>query len=549
MTISLTFAACSTLQTPPVLEIDKVEGEEAVGVKDKIIIPLTKLNTIDPLKNNNITYYNFSKLIYEGLFEFDENLEISPLLAESYTIEDEGKTIVVRLKDDIYWHNGDKLTSEDIVYTIEMIKELDDASIYRGMFESALEVFKSSYIKNRINTHIVDEKTVKIYFDEIYSNNLEALTFPLVNKESYSEVGKEFIPIGTGPYKFQSYKSSTSIDLLKNESYWRSEPIINKIVGRIFQDEEEILKAFEDGRSDFAFITGVALEEYRKNTDYRALEYTNGEYEFLGYNFKNNLLKGDRGREVRKAIYYGIDRQEIVEKVFLGHATQVDIPLHPNSYLSDEGINLYGHYANRAKAILSENGFEQSDSDGILKDSRGSRLSFRLITNSSNIQRMEAAQIIKDNLKEIGVEIILEYPEVNPDLSGEEQLDEEWRSLVNTLESGDYDIALLGWDLSIIPDLTFMFHSDPKFRETNIIAYKDEMMDSILEESYRARRRDKQEKYKDLQSYIIEEIPYSSLYFKNDALLVKDYIKGKMSPQFFNLYRNIEKYEIEEALE
>ncbi|OLS03312.1 ABC transporter substrate-binding protein [Tissierella creatinophila] len=540
--MSILFSGCNGFK--------RVEDKDNVGKgklerpssdRDKIIIPLTKLNTLDPLENNNFNYYNFSKLMYEGLFEFDKNLKVKPLLVDNYSIEDDGKKITLELKKDIYWHNGDKLTTEDIDFTIKTIKNLNKESIYKNSILSALGSFRYFNIKSFIKTNIIDENKIELYFDNIYSNNLEALTFPIVNKDSYSELEDEYTPIGTGPYKYKKYNTSNGVELIKNDRYWNGEVNIPRILGRIFQDEDLIVKAFEDGRTDFVNITGVDGEKYKKDSNTRILEYTSSEYEFLGYNFKNKILNGEKGEEIRKAIYYGINRQEIIGEVYLGHATQVDTPIHPDSYLTNGVTNIYGHNIEKAKDILKDSGFDSVDSDGILKDNLGRRLSFRLLTNSSNRHRMKAAEIIKENLKDIGIEILLEYPPVDIDSLDNEKIDEEWKILNKTIKDGKYDIALLGWELSLIQDLSFMFHSSFKYSGSNFIKYNDNIMDNLLEGAYINSQEDKKKAYEGIQNYIMEELPYGSLYFTNKSLLSRDNIKGPLEPTFFNLYRGLEK--------
>lgn len=540
--LSILFSSCNSLKK---FENKSTKGKENLekpsSFDEKIVIPLTKISTLDPLKNNNFNYYNFSKLMYEGLFEFDKNLEVIPLLVDKYSIEDEGRMVALELKKDIYWHNGDKLTTKDIVFTIDTIKNLDEESIYKSRILSALGSFKPFNIKTSIKTNIIDENKIEIYFDDIYSNNLEALTFPIINKNSYNESGDKYLPIGTGPYKYEKYNSSSGVNLIKNDNYWNGKVNIPKILGKIFQNEDLILKAFEDGRTDFANSVGVDLEKYKNVSDTRVLEYISPEYEFLGYNFKNKLLNGEKGEAIRKAIYYGINRQEIIEKVYLGHATQVDTPIHADSYLTKDVTNMYGYYIDKAKYILKDNGFDFVDSDGILKDNLGRRLSFRLITNSSNRDRRKVAEIIKNNLKDIGIEILLEYPEV--DLAGldNEKINAEWKLLNKAIQDGKYDIALLGWELSLIQDTSFMFHSSFKYADSNFIRYKDKIMDNLLQDAYLSSREDKKKAYEDLQVHIMEKIPYGSLYFINKSLLLRDNIEGPLEPTFFNLYRGLEK--------
>lgn len=540
--LSIIIISCSSFKkVDNKYSIGEQEIEKSSIHRDKIVIPLIAIDTLDPLENNSFDYYNFSKLMYDGLFEFDNNLNIIPSLVDTFDIEDDGKTVVLKLKNDIYWHNGDILTTEDVAFTIDTIKTLKDEGIYKKRILSALGNSKHFDINSSIKTNIIDDNIIEIYFDNTYSNNLEALTFPIINESSYNLADQLYTPIGTGPYKYVDYNSSEGISLIRNDNYWNGEVNIPAIQGKIFKDEKLIFTAFEDGRVDFINGTKESLEKYKEKSNIKILEYVSPEYEFLGYNFKNKLLKG---AAIRQAIYYGINRQEIIEKVYLGHATQVDTPLHPNSYLIDEVINIYGHNMDKAKGLLSSVGFNYMGDDGILEDGMGNRLSFRLITNSSNNDRMKTAMIIKENLKKIGIEILLEYPKENSD-----NIDREWELLNKDIQDGKYDIVLLGWELSVIQDISFMFHSSTEHSKTNFIKFDDGIMDHLLELTFLGSREDKKRVYENLQIYIMENLPYGSLYFFNRLLLTSDNIEGPLSPTFFNLYRGLEKCEILETRE
>ena len=523
----------------------KVEEEGQGSNKLELNIPLTKPTTLDPLKNNNITYYNFSKLIYQSLFEFDENLNLIPLLAEAYRMEDGEKTIVVDLKNDVYWHNGDKFTSSDVDFTIKMLKEVSGDSIYKNIFQAGLGSFGGFNVSSGISSKIIDENTIEIYFNKAYGNSLETLTFPIVNSASYDE--EDYKPIGTGPFAFSEYNTSQGISLVKNYKYWDGEVNIPKINGKTFENDDLMLKAFEDGRVDFAYESGPSLDKYRNNPYIKSLEYISPDYEFLAYNFKKTLLSGEDGKLLRKAIYYGINRQEIVEEVYLGHASQVDTPIYPDSYLTRGVTNTYGYNKEKAKALLTSLGFEDLGSDGILRDKKGKKLSLDLITNHTNTFRNESAEIIKKNLQEIGIEIVLKKGDINLKNPSKEEIDKEWKALNRDMENGNYDIAILGWELSPISNLSFMFHSSFIKTSSNFISYSDREMDSLLEEINYARQEEKLDMYIELQEYIMEEIPYASLFFVNKALLLNKNIVGDFKPTFFNLYRGIEKHKINQA--
>lgn len=548
--IGILFSSCSK-----VIPLDKEKVEENVEVqndngkkskeslKDEFNIPLTKIDTLDPLENKKADYDHFINIVYDSLFEFDEELQVIPVLVEKYEIIENGKTIEIQLKDNIYWHNGNKLTSEDVVFTIEKLKEAEDSSIYKDRMSSALSTFSKDNIENKIRTKIIDERKIVIYFDKIYGNNLESLTFPIVCKDSYISED-DYQPIGTGPFIFKNYNNSQGITLFKNDKYWDGQVNISKINGKIFENEDLILNAFVDGRIDFVNNVEVDLERYRKNSYIDILEYLSPEYEFLGFNFNNKILNGEDGIKIRKAIYYAIDRQEIIEKVYLGHATQIDTPFYPNSYLSKEVVNAYGYNPEKAKGLLKEAGFSKLGKDGILKDDFERKLEFSLVTNSSNPYRRKITQMIKENLEEIGIALVLDYPRVDLENLNNEELDSEWSILNKTLKTGKYDLAFLGWELSVISDISFMFHSSFIREGSNLIFYKNSEMDKLLESLYFNNRKGKKDLSENLQEYIMEEIPYASFFFKNKALLFNSSIKGPLEPTYFNPYRNIEKCKI-----
>lgn len=520
-----------------------IEKEEKTSTKkDELKIPLTRITSLDPLENDNYSYYNFSKLIYQPLFEFDRNLKPVALLAEAYKVKNGGRTLEIQLKEDIYWHNGDRLTSKDVEFTIERLKTMDDKGIYGKNLGSALGSFTNLNMKNIIETQIIDEKTIDIHFNRVYGNSLEALTFPIVHRDSYISEDR-YEPMGTGPYIYKDYKASQGITLEKNEKYWNGKVNISKIYGKIYENENSILNAFEDGRVDFAYSTNINLDRYEKDPNIRVLEYISPEYEFLGYNFKNELLSGKDGKAIRKAIYYAIDRQEIIRKVYEGNATQVDTPIYPESYLAEDVSKFYGHNIIRSKEILGASGFEELGKDGFLRDKSGRKLSFELVTNYSNSLRRQTAEIIKKNLEEVGIEILLKYPYKDIESSNSQSVDKEWKRLNGFLKNGEYDLSVLGWEISEVNDLSFMFHSSFIPSGSNIVFYKNKDMDKLLEDVYFSKIEDKEEKYIYLQEKIMEELPYGSLFFRNKAILLNASISGEFNPTFLNLYRGIENYQ------
>lgn len=541
------------IETP--IEFTPVEGGQ-------VVLPLTAFNTLNPLMTENSSYYYFSKLIFEGLFEFGDDLNVINKLAENYSIKDDGRTIEIKLMDNVYWHDGEKLKPEDIEFTINTIKYANTDNAYKEMFTNAMGSNSPSDLRRIIDVSIIDENNISISFDRTFSNNLEVLTFPIIPRHIFVSAkggNNDFIkaletnnytPIGTGPYKFESYEKMKQITLSSNENYRDGKPYINEILGRVLANEEDILTAFETGQINMATTIGVDWDKYNQNNGIKILEFVSANYEFLGFNFSKEIFSGEKGENLRQAIAYGIDRQAIIERLYLGHGTQIDVPIHPNSWLLSEKANTFGYNLDLAKEELKKLGWKDLDNDGILEDENGEVITFNILTNTYNPMRLRTAELIKEDLMKLGINIIINpINEIGKDAT-KEDIEQQWEEVNKDLAAGDYDIALLGWQLSVIPELSFAFHSSQIPYNTNFIKYSNENMDKMLTDAFLiGSREEKIKTYEELQSLIVKDLPYISLFFKNKALLINDKILGDLSPTFFNPYRGIEKCYIPKDLQ
>lgn len=536
---------------------EEEETEEVVNYTPEeggeIILPLTNFSTLNPLMTENSSYYYFSKLIFESLFEFDDNLNVKEQLVKNYSISDNGRTIEISLKDNVFWHDGEPLKSGDIEFTVNTIKYANTDSTYKKMFTDAVGSFSPSDIRRIVDVSIIDNENFRITFDRSFSNNLEVLTFPIIPKHLFAKDGvnnkayakalelENYTPIGTGPFKFENYEKMKQITLIANEEYRKGRPYIDKVLGRVFDNEEDILTAFETGQINVATTIGVDWDKYNQNNGIKSLEFISPNYEFLGFNFQKEIFKEEKGRSLRRAMAYAIDRQGIIEKVYLGHGTQIDVPIHPNSWLLSDSANSFGYNLTMAKEELSKLNLKDTNEDGILEDEKGENISINLLTNTLNPIRLKTAEMIKEDFKKLGLNInILPEIEVGDEVTRED-IAKQWEEVNEILLSGEYDMVLLGWQLSVIPDLSFAFHSSQIKYNTNFIKYSNEEMDTLLEQGFlNGKREEKQEAYEKIQNLIVDDLPYISLLFKNKSLLLNDKIMGELEPTFFNPYRGIE---------
>lgn len=518
-----------------------ISSEEEVNVEEDkldyliteagtVTLPLTKYNTLNPLINKNESYFYFNKLIFEGLFDFDQNLQPVPRLAEAYEIEDD-RTVRIKLREDVLWHDGEKFTSRDVKFTIDALKYGND-NVYSDLINSAIN------FNNIVYVHIIDDFDLEISFQSISPNILGLLTFPIVPEHQFNNLSlalqEDFTPIGTGPFKFNGTSGSKDIELVANEDYRFDKPKIERVVGSVL-DDDLFLTSFEAGQIDMTITTQVDWDKYKQNNRIDVIEFISSDYEFLGFNFNNPFFSDPKGQALRKAIIYGIDRQNIIENIYLGHASQVDVPIHPNSWTLGDGIDTYGYDPDTSRRYLANAGFQDSDGDGILEDDHGNELSFRYLTNPSNDYRRRAAELIKEDLNEIGIELILDYNIRFSEVYSSEAIDSEWAWINEKVGKSDFDIVQLGLNMSIIPDFGQLFHTNGN---NNFINYRDEKMDSLITD-YESQNSESKANEK-LQRYVVDELPFISLFYKNKAMLVNSKIVGELDPTYYNPYNGLE---------
>ncbi len=513
----------------------------------EVNLPLTPFGTLNPLMTNNTSYHYFSKLIFEGLFEFDENLKPLPRLASTYTSMDNG--VLVKLRNDVYWHDGEQFTADDVVFTVNTINSYKGEGTYMNLVDSALGAFTSGI--SGIGARKIDDYTVEISFPIAFSNMKEVLTFPIIpshifqngRPNSYSQALAldNYIPIGTGPFMFESYDKNKSIKLVANSKYRDGEPSISIVNGKVLDDEELFLTAFEAGQIDITPTRGVDWAKYQQNSNVNIKEYITSQYEFLGFNFSKEIFQGEHGIKLRQAMNYGIDTQEIIQKIYLGQGTRSDVPINPTSWLKSDTSIYYSYNLDKSKELLASLGYMDIDEDGILEDNEGNELALRLTTNSPNLYRMNTAQMIAEDLKSIGINIILDFRSTYDEDITEEETLQEWNNINSKIKSGDFDIALLGWNFSAIPELSFLFHSS-QIEQDNFIRYMNPELDQLLLEINNSINEElKAGNYGRLQEIIMIDLPYISLLFRNRAILINSEIKGDLNPTFFNPYQGLEK--------
>lgn len=522
-------SACTFQQDQQKLD-DKTEPEKQMKLEDTGPVKGGTLNlqsfnpdTFNPLLTKSKSNAEILNLIFDSLVTYDKNMNIVPALAERWEVSADGMTWTFFLRKDVKWHDNSQFNAYDVDYTFKIITSNKYNSIYK---------FNTQHISY---FGVVDEYTFKVVLNQPYGGFLDTVSFPIIAKHQFE--GREpsgndlnFKPIGTGPYQFVAYNPLKEIKLKANATWWKdSSPYIDNIIVKLLPDNETALYSLEAKEIDLVPTDVVDWEKYSAKGNIEIKEYLTNYYEFIAVNFNNKVLSDNA---VRKAIAYAIDRDKIIGEALLGHGKKTDVPINPDSWLYDASSQIYSFDIKKAKEILVQAGWKDSNNDGILdKEIEGVNLplSFKLTTNQDNVIRDKVAQAIVNQLQDVGMQVTLEKV--------------SWDEINNMLNSKNFDAILTGLNLFPNGDLSFAFHSSEIERGTNFISYSSQQMDDLLSRAFKTVNADQRKQaYVLLQKQIVEDLPYISLYFRTSAILHSDRLRGDINPIGTNIYNNIHKW-------
>lgn len=466
----------------------------------QINIAIYNFDTINPLLSKNKDIQYIDKLIFRSLLNINKNFELENDLAEEISkIND--KTYIVKIKENIYWHDGASFTTKDVKFTIEALKAKD--TIYK------------QNVNKILNTEIIDESTIKVFLDEPVSFFEYMLTFPIISCNSYNKDNLESIsslPVGTGIYKIKEINQN-QIKLEKVNSTLK----ISEININICKDVKNMYLDFSKQEQDLIITQNVYYEDYIGTMGFNVDISKGREFEYIAINNEKKILQN---KEIRKAIAHAIDRKEIIYTVYNNKYNISNFPLDYGCYLykQDEKEDMYN--PNISKSILVKEGWTYKN--GYWKK-QNNILEFNLLVNQEKETRVSVAELIKEQLKKSGIKINIIKVNTN--------------SFNNYVKNKNYDIILTGNIVPIYPDL------NSYFGENNLSNYRNEEINTTLKEiPYIEDKELLKQKYNMIIEIYNNEMPFISLYNNSNFILYSKDLKGDISGNWYNIFYNIENW-------
>ncbi|MGE7945295.1 ABC transporter substrate-binding protein [Lysinibacillus sp. NPDC093688] len=362
------------------------EGKSVADLPQEIVVRINDdPDFLDPHKATASISYQMILNIFEGLMAPQTDGTLIEGLAESYAISEDGLTYTFNIRPGVKFHNGEDLTVEDIQYSFD-----------RLMGKNGGEKMSNSF-DNVASTEAPDANTFVIKLKEPNSNFLYSLTarqsaiLPKSNDGKHNEN-----PIGTGPFAYVKYSPGTNLELKKNENYWKKGlPYLNKVTFTFQSDDQAAIMSLMANEVD---LTSVPWQRVSEVGDNYNLSHQNNNSSLI-VTFNETKAPFDNVK-VRQAINYAISKSDIIDSVYAGYAVPLGSNMSPamGDYQKKGLENMYKRDVEKAKALLAEAGYPKG-------------FKTKITVSSHNGMYSNIAQIVADNLKEIGIDVEIEVVE------------------------------------------------------------------------------------------------------------------------------------------
>ena len=506
--------------------------------KDYIVVGIAQdVESINPLFAFSVDEGSISELLYLGMVQHDwdeEKGEITsePLLARDWQWNNDTSSVIINLRDDVNWSDGQKLTVRDVVFSFDIFSDpLVDSRLF-GSFDK-FYTDSSGHINSGKTFEVMSAYKLKINFLPHSHPGLFNIDLPILPEHVYDKINRKELatsdlnskPVTNGPYVLDSWDKNQSLTLKADSgSFLYHTGIINKLIFKIIPEYTSRLTQLKKGEIDLCeLIKPEDAPELEKNKDIEIVPVKGREYEYIGWNNIDPDVFNKSGRlvpnklfgspVVRKALSYAINKKEILEEYLHNYGELAVGPVSPIfKNVINPDIKPYYYNPSRARQLLSEEGWKDTDNDGVL-DKNGISFSFDLYIPGGNPLRNYSATVIKNDLKNIGISVKIQTMELN--------------TFLDNLFSKKFNAWVASWYIAIPLELKMMWYSNMKTTPLNVQGYTNKEADKILDEIEQSPDKSKLKAlYGQFQEIMHNDEPVTFLYWIDDITAHNKRIKN-----------------------
>lgn len=337
-------------------------------------------------------------LLFDGLTSHNGKNEVAPGLAKSWEFDETACTYTFHLEEGVVWHDGEPFTAEDVKFTIEAVMDPENASENAPNFEDVEEIT------------VTDEHTVSFRLSAPNVAFLDYMTMAVLPEHLLAGEDMQTsdffrAPVGTGPYKLESWDVGQAIALTKNEDYFKGTPHIDQVIFKIVSDDNAKTLQMAAGELDLALLPPKAARSFADREGYVCYDMKTADYRGILFNFNNPFWQ--ENRDIIPAVCHAIDRQAIIDAVLLGQGVPAYGPLQRNIY-NNENVERYEYSPEKAAEILEAAGCVRGE-DGIYRRG-GEPLSFVISVGAGDQVRVDMAQAAAQQIRAVGIDCAVEIP-------------------------------------------------------------------------------------------------------------------------------------------
>ena len=457
---------------------------------------------------------DLTTLIFSGLVKHDESGRIVPDLAESYEIKDNGKTYEFTLRDGLSWPDKKPFTSDDVIFTINLIKD--------SKFQSPL---KNSWQGVRVEK--IDEARLVMKLPVEYEPFLENATVGILPQHLWANIQPQnFLltqlnlkPVGLGQYQLAKITKNASgsvrsMEFSPNPRY-HERANIARLTLRFYDNQENVITAYKRREIDgFSLNSSLEKEELTRS---RSVKFYNIKLpRYFAVFFNQTASEVLKETEVRRALAYAVNRAAILEEILKGEAQMQNGPFSFNLLDIGDPETIYEFDAERARNILEKANWKMADDGLRQKKIKGKNTKLELVLTTTDWPELtRVAAMIQKNWENIGVKVNLDIVPVNA-------------VQTQTIRPRQYEALLFGEVLGLNPDPFSFWHSTQrKDPGLNLALYNNNKVDGLLESARQENDEQKRiKKYREFQEILMKEIPAVFLYSPNYTYAVSKKVNG-----------------------
>ncbi|MEH7455782.1 oligopeptide ABC transporter substrate-binding protein [Bacillus sp. JJ1127] len=482
--------------------------------------------------------YEVIKLFDEDLLYTDKNWEINNEGPATYTISDDKKTITIKIKDNVKWHDGNPVTAEDLEYSYLIIGN----SKYTGVrydtqmqMIEGMEDYHAGKTDKISGVKVLDPKTISITFKEVNASMKTGLWTSPTPKKYLGDVPIEKLaesdkvrknPIGFGPFKVKKVVPGESVEFERFDDYWGGKPKLKNLTLKVV-NPSIVNASLKKGDIDIAKVDADQYPNVSKLKNTQLIGVTDLYYSYIGFKFghmdkekKEAVMDNDKFKDVRlrQAMAYALDRKELGDKVFHGLRFPANSPIPPSMpKFHNNNVGAYDKDVEKAKKLLDEAGYKDTNGDGIREDPKGQEFKINFLAMNSTETSEPLAKFFIQSWKDIGLKVEL--------LDGRLH---EFNSFYDMIKKDDpkVDIFSAAFGTGSDPDLSGLWAKDASFNYTRWVNDKNTELlnEGISEKSIDDKYR--KDVYDKWQKLMHDEVPMIPLHYQFELTGVNNRVKN-----------------------